>query len=392
MAAEKLDPKLPFDPSNPYFISSHDGPGNVITPVIFRGDNYEELYRSMRLSLMAHRKFEFVEGTITKPTDNQGLRDWRCLHALLVQWILNTIDPSVKKTLPYFEEAKPLWDVLRLRFNVRNGARKQRLKTALTNCIQLKNMSIAEYFGKLQPLWDELATYNPIPNCKCGGCTCDIGTLLHTRLEEDRLHDFLFGINAALYGHIRSQILSHDPLPSLDRIYQMFLQEERLQMTSAEQTKYEDIRAMAVQSKPSSAGSRLDVDKSRLLCTYCERRGHDVDNCWSKHGYPKWWEHRNSRGGGRFSSRGGRGSRSSSHSRDNHTQVQRNKPVHTSSVAVVSRVQKEDNLVGSSTSDAILSITTQQWQRLLDLLGNSTSPITNERLSGPTFEDSDWSR
>ena len=146
---------------------------------------------------------------------------------------------------------------------------------------------------------------------------------------------------------------------------------------------------MAAQSNPSSTGSRLDVDKSRLLCTYRKRRGHDVDNCWSKHGYPEWWEHKNPRVGGRSSSRSGRGSRSFSYSRDNHTQVQRNKPVHTSSVATMSRVQKENNLMGSSTSDAKPGITTQQWQCLLNLFGNSTSPIANERLSGDS-SNSHW--
>lgn len=150
----------------------------MITPIVFRGDNYEEWHRSLRLSLMARRKYEFLEGMISKPTEEKGLRDWRCLQAMLVQWILNTIDPSVKKTLPYFEEAKPLWDVLKQRFDVGNGPRKQQIKAALADCRQTKTMSIAEYFGRLQPLWDELATYNPLPICRCGGCKCEIGIQL----------------------------------------------------------------------------------------------------------------------------------------------------------------------------------------------------------------------
>ncbi|CAO2821567.1 unnamed protein product [Amaranthus hypochondriacus] len=67
------------DPSSPYFIGSQDGPRNVITPIVFQGDNYEEWCRSIRLSLMIRRKFEFFEGKISKPTDENGLRDWRCL-------------------------------------------------------------------------------------------------------------------------------------------------------------------------------------------------------------------------------------------------------------------------------------------------------------------------
>lgn len=92
-----LNTSKAIDSSNPYYIGSYDGPGNVITPIFFRGNNYEEWRRSVLLSLMARRKYEFVEGTITKTTDENGLRDWRCLHAMLVQWILNIIDPSIKK-------------------------------------------------------------------------------------------------------------------------------------------------------------------------------------------------------------------------------------------------------------------------------------------------------
>ncbi|KMS96641.1 hypothetical protein BVRB_8g201040 [Beta vulgaris subsp. vulgaris] len=253
-------PKL--DPSSPYFIGSHDGPGNVITPIVFRGDNYEEWCRSIRLSLMARRKFELVEGTISKPTDEQGLRD----------------RPD---------------------------------KAALAACQQPKTMSIAEYFGKLQPLWDELATYNPLPFCACGGCKCNIAALLQACLDEDRLQDFLYGVNVELYRNMCSSILSQEPLPSLDRAYQMFLQEDRLQLASKAKLDREDIHAMAVKFGASvQAKPRFDGDKSALQCTYCERRAHDEKNCWFKHVYSEWWEHRVPRGGGR-GSRGARNGRRS---------------------------------------------------------------------------------
>ncbi|CAO2839672.1 unnamed protein product [Amaranthus hypochondriacus] len=116
---------------NAFFLSSQDGPGNVITPIVFRGDNYEEWSRSIRLSLMTQRKINFIEGAIPKPTDEKELREWCCIQAMVVQWILNTIEPSIKKTLPYYEEAKPLWTVLQKRFNIGNGPRKQQIKKVL---------------------------------------------------------------------------------------------------------------------------------------------------------------------------------------------------------------------------------------------------------------------
>ena len=57
------DGETKLDPSNPYFIGSYDGSGNMI---VFRGDNYEEWCRFIRLSLMAHRKYELIEGLMKK--------------------------------------------------------------------------------------------------------------------------------------------------------------------------------------------------------------------------------------------------------------------------------------------------------------------------------------
>jgi len=44
--------------------------------------------------------------------------------------------------------------------------------------------------------------------------------------EEDKAHQFLMGLNDDAYSTIQSQILAMDPLPSLDRIFNITLQEE----------------------------------------------------------------------------------------------------------------------------------------------------------------------
>ncbi|KAH6820493.1 hypothetical protein C2S53_008409 [Perilla frutescens var. hirtella] len=58
--------------------------------------------------------------------------------AMFVKWIMHTLDKSVKQTIPYFEEVKPLWDMLRDRFSIGNGLRIQQLKSALTKYRQSK--------------------------------------------------------------------------------------------------------------------------------------------------------------------------------------------------------------------------------------------------------------
>jgi len=45
------------------------------------------------------------------------------------------------------------------------------------------------------------------------------------KYEQEKVHKFLMGLNDDMYSSIRSQILAVDPLPSLDRIFHMIVQE-----------------------------------------------------------------------------------------------------------------------------------------------------------------------
>ncbi|GAA0143732.1 hypothetical protein LIER_42778 [Lithospermum erythrorhizon] len=87
-------------------------------------------------------------------------------------------------------------------------------------------MSIGDYFGKLQPLWDELATYDSIPSCVCVFCICDLGEKFQQKQDNDRLHDVFCGIHVERFDALRSSLLSQDPPPTLDRAYYSMLQEE----------------------------------------------------------------------------------------------------------------------------------------------------------------------
>ncbi|XP_074302890.1 uncharacterized protein LOC141637224 [Silene latifolia] len=103
-------PKLDF--SNPYYLGSHDIPSAKISNVVLRRDNYEDWKNSMKMSLKSRRKFGFVEGTIKKPSDKFYLENWEVVHCTLVQWIRNTIDPSLLDMVSYVEDASVLWSEL----------------------------------------------------------------------------------------------------------------------------------------------------------------------------------------------------------------------------------------------------------------------------------------
>jgi hypothetical protein len=78
---------------------------------------------------------------------------------------------------------------------------------------------MVNYYGKLKVLWDEMGNYQHIPTCTCEGCKCNIKAKLEKQREEEKVHQFLMGLDDVLYGTNRSSLLATDPLPSLNRVY-----------------------------------------------------------------------------------------------------------------------------------------------------------------------------
>jgi len=58
---------------------------------------------------------------------------------------------------------------------------------------------------------------HPIPICKCGAVE-----KMAKMMEDDKIHQFLMGLDDDVYSTIRSQILALDPLHSLDKIFNRY--------------------------------------------------------------------------------------------------------------------------------------------------------------------------
>ncbi|XP_026400357.1 uncharacterized protein LOC113296259 [Papaver somniferum] len=153
-----------------YHLGSSDGPGTIITPIVMRGSNYDEWARAIRRSLIAKRKYGFIDGTIKRPEDPDQLEEWIAVQSTLVSWIANTLELSVRSTLGDYEDASLLWAHLKRRF-------------------------------------------------------CVVSMLR----EEDFLHYFLIGLDS-VYSSLREQLLAREPLPSVDVAYQTIVNSERLKI------------------------------------------------------------------------------------------------------------------------------------------------------------------
>ncbi|CAH9111150.1 unnamed protein product [Cuscuta epithymum] len=212
--------------------------------------------------------------------------------------------------------------------------------------------------------FDELNRLKPLHACSCGLCTCGLAAKFAADREEEKLHQFMIGIDDEIYGTVRSNLLSHTPMPDLNRAYQAFIQEENSRAAARGKAVEIDGQAFALHLDRQSKGKHEKPDRTKLLCTHCKKKGHDVGSCFKLLGYPDWWEDRNRSNGGTVGRGGG---------------------VKTHAVTATGEGS-------TSTTDAkgLSQLSQEQVHALLNLLNNETR--SSDRMAGPSLEEPDWSR
>lgn len=129
---------------------------------------------------------------------------------MIIGWIRVSIEPKVRSTVTFIADASQLWSNLKQRFSVHNKVRLHQLKGQISTCRQ-EGQYVLDYFGRLSSLWEEYALHRPLLTC-----LCEVAETLSKEREEDKVHDFLLGLDDARYGSLCTTIIGLDPLPSLE--------------------------------------------------------------------------------------------------------------------------------------------------------------------------------
>jgi hypothetical protein len=176
-----------------------------------------------------------------------------------------------------------MWTDLKDRFSQKNGPRIFQLQKAISSHSQ-QNLFVSEYYTRLKGLWDELTNYRPIPQC-----SYDTPKILANHYHQDYIFQFLMGLNDS-FAQIRGQILLIDPLPSINKVFSLVIQEERQRVISVNPIQVETAAlltktASQYQNQPNRTG-KPPFRKERPVCTQCGLLGHTMEKCYKLHGYP----------------------------------------------------------------------------------------------------------
>jgi len=221
------------EPTDPLFVHPSDNPAQPLVSNVFNGDSFDNWKRSVEIALSARHKLAFINGKCPKPEANSPLITlWQRNNAMVLSWLLNSLSENVRNSVLYFDTAEELWKDLEGRFGQSNKARLFQVQKEVS-CLSQGDLDIASYYTKARQLWDEFAAVSGAPMCTCAKCECQINCKLNAYTEEQRLIQFLMGLNNS-YTAIRGNILMMSPFPSMSQAYSLLIQEERQRQVKAE--------------------------------------------------------------------------------------------------------------------------------------------------------------
>ncbi|XP_019435227.1 PREDICTED: uncharacterized protein LOC109341724 [Lupinus angustifolius] len=293
-----------LDPTNPYYMHPNENTGSSLVSSLLNEENYYSWSRAMTMALETKNNLEFVNGTLTKPPlHDQMFTSWKRCKNLVVSWLNHSIEPSIVQSVLWLETTQEIWVDLHQRYHQGDMFRISELIGEI-HSIKQGNLSIAAFFNHMKGLWQQLDNYRPIPPCLCDRpippclceykCACTIPTIQNYR-ENDYVICFLRGLNEQ-FTSVRSQIMLHDPLPPINKVFSTLVQQERqmqledLKFYGSFSSNYKETKQKGRGRWGGIIGNRPDGTFGRGMgqktCTFCQRTGHTADTCYKKHGFP----------------------------------------------------------------------------------------------------------
>ncbi|XP_076882896.1 uncharacterized protein LOC143531495 [Bidens hawaiensis] len=265
-----------IDSSNPLYHL-----GMILISKSFDGSGFAPWKRSMTIALSAKNKLSFVNGQSVRPgVESVNFDLWQRCNDMVLSWILNTLSREISESVLYTNTASQLWKELDDHYGQANGAKLYQLHKSLCASSQGNN-GIATYFTKMKSIWDELNSLNLIPSCNCG-----FANLLAKREEDQRLIQFLMGLNSC-YDSVRGNILMMQPMPSISQAYALLIQDENQREIHSPNQFLADSASMNVNVQSQISHQHKFENKKGVVCSHCKKPGHTPNKCYRIIGFPK---------------------------------------------------------------------------------------------------------
>ncbi|XP_074265396.1 uncharacterized protein LOC141587828 [Silene latifolia] len=296
---------------DPLFLSTSDQPTATLASFLFDGHDFLGWKREVLMSLAAKNKDGLLDGSCVMPsvTDKRH-KQWKRCDFMVMRWLSNSLEKGLRENFKYVTSSESFWHDLLERYGQSNALEVYQLTKDLGDVSQ-DNLSLVEYYGKMKNLWETLDCLDPLPTCSCGKislCTCSLLKKIVERENNAKVIQFLMNLNNG-YDGIRTQILSMEPLPTMNKVLSLLQKIERQKqitetvaaMTEANAyasfRQYDSKKSFVKNATTSSApvkhcdhcnknGHTRETCFGLTKCPHCQKTGHNPANCFVIRGFP----------------------------------------------------------------------------------------------------------
>ncbi|KAJ0035424.1 hypothetical protein Pint_25370 [Pistacia integerrima] len=243
------------------------------------------------MALLSENKLKFFDGSIKAPPSTDSLFSvWERCNSMVLSWLTHSLSLSITSSILWIDKAYDGWDDLQERFLQGDIFRISYLQEEIYGFKQ-GDRSVTNYFTELKILWDELKNLRPLPACTCATpCSCGVLTTFNKYQNSDYVIRFLKGLSDQ-FAVVRTQIMLMDPLPLINKVFSLVLQQERqMNFGVAKVFVNKAVKENSAANK-SQNNRRFNLANSQRngdnrFCTFCGKPRHTVETCYKKHGFP----------------------------------------------------------------------------------------------------------
>jgi len=220
-----------IDLDNPLLLHANDLSNVAVVNFKLLGtSNYKAWASANELDLRARNKLGFVDGTFTRPKDDETKgKQWDRADAVVLSWLLGSVSENLYSSLVLSKSSCEVWFDLKETYEKVDGSIVFLVCQKINMCSQGSD-NLSDYYNKLNALWKEFDVLTNLSEC-----TCSASTSLKSHSEQIKLMQFLMGLDEC-YSQVRSNILMREPLPSVKSAFAICSREESYKLGSSSST------------------------------------------------------------------------------------------------------------------------------------------------------------
>ncbi|XP_074299389.1 uncharacterized protein LOC141630475 [Silene latifolia] len=98
---------------DPLYLTSSDQPFSHLVSPLFDGNEFPGWKQDILMALASKNKDCFIDGSLAQPPKmDKKFHQWVHCDLMVMKWILNSLDKSIRDNLKYVKSAKELWGEL----------------------------------------------------------------------------------------------------------------------------------------------------------------------------------------------------------------------------------------------------------------------------------------